>query len=214
MKRSTLLGSAAALLLVLNAGAHAASDEEFLQAAIGINLAEIDAGKLAQEKGEADGVKRYGEALVTDHTRANEEARRLATSLGMTPAAPSDPARTGAAALQQFTGAQFDDVFAKHMAMGHREAIALFEDKADDGDGAVSAFAKGMLPVLQKHLDTAEALGAAATAASAPSVSGGAAMSGAGTGSEPLEGAETGSRPLEGAPVVNPYPMEGTGGSQ
>jgi hypothetical protein len=40
----------------------------------------------------------------------------------------------------------------------HREAIALYEDKADGSDAQLSAFARQILPQLQQHLAMLEIL--------------------------------------------------------
>lgn len=137
----------------------AATDEEFLRAAIGINLAEIDMGEMASEKGRSDDVKTFGQTLIDDHMKANDEAKKLAESLQVEiPTEPSQEAQKVAEELGGKQGAEFDDAFADHMVMGHEQAITLFEDKADDGENEVSTYAKNTLPVLEAHLKTAQSL--------------------------------------------------------
>jgi putative membrane protein len=159
MQRKALAIGVSLLALSASTAAYAVTDEDFLKTAIETNLAEIAAGQLGQEKGSSDAVKSYGEELVADHTAANEEAKALATSKQVTvPSAPSAEEQKAAESMATLTGAEFDREFASHMAMGHEKAIALFEDKADDSDNEVSAFAKKTLPTLQKHLETAQSL--------------------------------------------------------
>ncbi len=66
------------------------ASERFVRAAIEGNLAEIDVGKLAQDKGANDGVRNFGKVLVEDHSAANQKAIALANSLGIkAPTAPT-----------------------------------------------------------------------------------------------------------------------------
>src|SRR5437588_9726751 len=59
--------------------------QEFLKKAIEGNLAEIEMGKLAQQKGASDGVRSYGKQLEQDHAAANQKATALANEMGMAP---------------------------------------------------------------------------------------------------------------------------------
>jgi predicted outer membrane protein len=192
MNRKHIAGIGAGLLMLSASSlAYAATDEEFLKAAIGINLAEIDAGQMAQDKGESDGVKEFGKMLVDDHKKSNEEALKLAKDNKITPPnAASEKEQQEAQKLTGLSGTAFDTEFVNHMAMGHEEAIAMFKDKADDGDNAISTFAKDTLPALEKHLERAQSLMQEEGTASADgSRAMGSAMSGASTGSAPPAGA-------------------------
>ncbi len=225
MTRNYLAGFGASLLLLsAGAAALAATDEEFLNMAIGINLAEISAGEMASEKGQGTAVKEFGTILIDHHMKANDKANRLATAIGMTPPIePSEKARKEADALAALSGGAFDRAFAEHMAMGHADAIALFEDKADDSTNEVSLFAKSTLPDLRKHLEIARSMTTGEGIATAPgAIVGDRAMTGAstgqhpmvgaGTGSEPMVGAETGSEPMVGAasPAAGGGPVPAT----
>ncbi|HKA74242.1 MAG TPA: DUF4142 domain-containing protein, partial [Xanthobacteraceae bacterium] len=46
-------------------------DQAFLKKAIEGNYAEIEMGKLAQQKGASDGVRSFGKQLEQDHAAAN-----------------------------------------------------------------------------------------------------------------------------------------------
>ncbi len=46
-------------------------------------------GQLAQQKAQSEGVKSYGEMLVTDHEANNEKAKQVANEIGVSP--PSEP---------------------------------------------------------------------------------------------------------------------------
>src|SRR5262245_36939705 len=49
------------------------------------NYAEIEMGKLAQEKGASDSVRSFGKQLEQDHAAANTKAMDVAKQMGMTP---------------------------------------------------------------------------------------------------------------------------------
>ena len=59
--------------------------QKFIKAAIEGDIAEVDIGKLAQEKGESDAVKQFGAMLVKDHGAHKAKAEQVANELGVTP---------------------------------------------------------------------------------------------------------------------------------
>src|SRR5215212_4467985 len=72
-------------------GAGATADHKFALAAATGGMMEVELGKLAAEKGASDEVRQFGQRMVDDHTKANEELMQLASSKGMAlPTAP-DP---------------------------------------------------------------------------------------------------------------------------
>lgn len=147
--------------VALAAGAWAeGSKESFLAAAMQGNLAEIQAGQLAESKGYSQGVKDFGRQLVSDHTAANQQAVTLAKAAGVpVPTAPNKDQQAGYNKLTKYNGKAFDRHFVDMMREGHKDTIALFEDEAtrtDDGD--VQAFAVQTLPTLRSHLSMVESL--------------------------------------------------------
>jgi putative membrane protein len=166
MRLTTTLGACALLALALGGNAYAASDADFLKTVIQTNLAEISVGQLAQQKGGTAEVRSFGEMLVKDHTAANDKAKELASAAGVTPPAePSAEQKQLGDKLSNLSGKDFDKQFADAMVKGHGDAIALFQDKADDSTNDVTTFAKDTLPTLQKHLAEAEKIASANTAA-------------------------------------------------
>src|SRR3954463_8087722 len=90
----------ASLVAALTGSASATSAKEqpgqkFITKAIEGNLAEVQLGQLAQQKGTGDGVQNFGQQLVTDHTAANQRATAVAGQMGVTP--PSEPNKQQAA---------------------------------------------------------------------------------------------------------------------
>jgi putative membrane protein len=132
--------------------------QSFIKSAIEGNYAEINVGKLAQEKGKSDGVKKFGRMLVTDHTAANEKAIAAAKKIGVTPPSGSSVTEKGTyLKLKVLSGDTFDKSFASSMVSDHKTDIEEFQ-KASSKSDAAGEFAKDALPTLQKHLQEAQKL--------------------------------------------------------
>ena len=132
--------------------------QKFIKSAIEGNIAEVDIGKLAQEKGKSEAVKKFGQMLQTDHAKANDEAKSVAQQVGVEP--PSG-ASVGEKAtylkLKVLSGDTFDKSFANTMVSDHEGDIKEYQ-KASDKNDAVGEYAKKTLPTLQKHLQEAKQL--------------------------------------------------------
>lgn len=140
------------------AGTMAKADQTFMNDAIEGDLAEIKVGKLAQQKGQSQGVKEFGQMLEQDHGQHLQKAKQTAEQLGLT--APSEPNAKQQATYQQLdklSGADFDRQFAKDMVADHKEDISKYQ-KQTKSRGPLGDFAQQTIPTLQKHLQTAESL--------------------------------------------------------
>jgi putative membrane protein len=152
--------AAAGVVLTTSAFAEVSKkDQEFFTKAAGGGMYEVEAGKLAQGKGQDEGVKSYGGMLVKDHGAANDELKALAAKKGaaLPPGVPSDKQKK----LDKLSAAKdFDKEFVNEVGLqDHKVDIALFENtskSADDKD--VKAFAAKTLPTLKAHREHAEGL--------------------------------------------------------
>ncbi|WOH53600.1 DUF4142 domain-containing protein [Bradyrhizobium sp. sBnM-33] len=152
-----------ALFLATSAYAAEKPSQSFLKKAIQGNYAEIEMGKLAQQNGQSDNVKNFGQMLQADHTAANEKAADAAKSMGVTPPdGPNAKQRADYEKMSKMSGAQFDRHFATHMIADHQKDIAEYKKASKNADAA-GDYAKGSIPVLQKHLETAKSLGSRRT---------------------------------------------------
>ena len=136
----------------------AGADRTFIEkAAIG-GMTEVEAGKLAQQKGNSPAVKDYGAKMVTDHTKANEELTKIASAKGVTPPGTLDSAhKSDIDKLSKQSGADFDKAFMKQMVADHKTTVSLFEKEAKSGkDGDLKQFASTTLPTLHEHLQMAQ----------------------------------------------------------
>jgi putative membrane protein len=134
------------------------STQQFLTKAIEGNLAEVQMGELAQKNGENAEVKSFGQMLQQDHSAANQKAMDAAKKLGVNaPSAPNAKQKADYDKMAKLQGAAFDKAFAQHMVMDHKKDIAEYKKASTKGDDA-GQYAKDSLPVLEKHLQTAQSL--------------------------------------------------------
>lgn len=134
------------------------ADRKFMTKAAAGGIAEVEMGKLAQQKASDDRVKQFGARMETDHTKANDELKSIASSKGVElPTAPDKKAQKTMDQLNGKSGADFDRSYMTHMVADHKKDIALFEKEANSGkDAATRAFANKTLPTLREHLQMAQ----------------------------------------------------------
>lgn len=135
-------------------------DSEFAVAAADGGMMEVKLGELAKTNAASADVKKFGEMMVTDHSKAGDELKALATRKNITlPAALSDDKQKKYDDFAQKKGKEFDKAYVSFMVDDHKEDISEFEEAAKDAkDPDVKAWAEGKLPTLKHHLETAEAL--------------------------------------------------------
>jgi len=145
------------------------STEEFVTNAGISDQYEIQAGQIAQKKGQSAGVKDFGKMMVTDHTALTNEMKPLIAAAGKTPPTGLDERRKGLIDnLNAASPADFDKVYLSQQEAAHNEALTLMQGYADKGDdvGLKAAAAKAA-PKVQAHLDRVKALQAEPPAAPA-----------------------------------------------
>ena len=147
-------------LLTASTGAFAQNraNKTFLEEAIQGNYAEIQIGQLAQQKGQSDGVKSFGQMLVTDHSNANNKALSVAKGVGLnSPDGPNKKQQSNYDRLSKLSGAAFDRRFVQDMVADHRNDIREYE-RASKAKNSIGQYASDSLPTLRNHLQTAESL--------------------------------------------------------
>jgi putative membrane protein len=152
----------AALMIAAPLAAFAASnpDAAFYKNAAEAGIAEVEAGKLAQDKGGSQQVKDFGAMMVTDHSAANDKLKALASSKDITlPSSSSVGQMANKAKLDVLSGDTFDKSYIKGQLKAHRQAVALFKKESTTGqDSDAKAFAMATLPTLRSHLKAVTAL--------------------------------------------------------
>jgi predicted outer membrane protein len=162
------LGLLAALVLVGLAPAAAAQaaaqpstqDTQYLQALHQVNLFEITAGNLAQQKGQNQQVKDLGKMFVTDHTQLDQTVQSTAQQLNVQlPADPTTDQQRVLDRLNNLSGAEFDKAWVTAQLAGHVQAIQATQTEISQGsEQSVIQLAQDALPILQAHYDELVAL--------------------------------------------------------
>jgi putative membrane protein len=139
-------------------GSVSASDEKFVREAAEGGMAEIALGELATEKASSDEVKKFGQRMVDDHSRAADELKEIASSKGIrVPDRLSAKDRMTKYRLSKLSGEQFDRAYMSDMVKDHTQDVADFKLESSSGtDPDVKHFAATTLPTLQDHLRQAK----------------------------------------------------------
>jgi putative membrane protein len=138
-----------------------APDADFIEEQLVDGNAEVELGRLAQEKGTNPQVREFGEMMVQDHTQAGSELKQIASkhNIDMPPPADRDEHNALQERLRKATGAEFDREYINAMVDEHEKAVSDVEDKAEGSDNPeVKQWAAKTLPTLKQHLERAKQL--------------------------------------------------------
>ena len=146
-----------------------AADQKFMKNAAQGGEAEVQLGQLAVEKAASPDVKAFGQRMVDDHTKANDQLKQVASQLGVTlPSQPNAQDSAEKARLEKMSGAQFDKAYMNYMVSDHKKDVADFQKAASHATNPeVKNFAETTLPTLQSHLQEAESIAPKENAAAA-----------------------------------------------
>jgi putative membrane protein len=127
------------------------------------NQMEVEMGKLAQQRGQAQAVKSFGKTLVSDHTAADRKVMAMAKAekVDLAAHAPAMDEKTENRMdkVKATTGPEFDKAFAKAMLEDHKKDVEdakAARDRTDDPK--LRKLLAATVPVLEKHRDTAQKL--------------------------------------------------------
>ncbi len=136
------------------------SDEtqKFMEEAATGGMMEVQLGEMAQQKAGAQEVKDFGEMMVNDHSKANEELKSIAQGKSVTlPGQLTPKQQREVEKLSKLSGDKFDDEYMKMMVKDHEKDVEAFEKASQNlPDEAVQEFAAKTLPTLKEHLQKAE----------------------------------------------------------
>lgn len=136
-----------------------AADQRMLKTMALNNLAEIEAGRMAQSKTRNDAVRTFAQRMIDDHTKALADIRELAQSKGVALPTELDRAhRRKADRLAAMSGDAFDRAYMAEAGVAdHKRSHAMLrkvQARAKDPD--LQALAARTLPVVDQHLDSAQ----------------------------------------------------------
>lgn len=136
------------------------ADKKFVKKAMEMNMAEVQLGQMAADKGGAQDVKQFGQKMVTDHTKLNDQLKPIAQQCGIVgPTSLNAKNQALMSKLQGESGDQFDKTYIKSMVKGHSMALKGAKSEAAHGkDDAVKDAASQAAQVISGHLSAAEHL--------------------------------------------------------
>jgi len=129
-------------------------DKKFAKEAAVGGLAEVELGKLAQQKASSDAVKQFAQKMVDDHSKANDELKQVASKESLDlPDAPDKKHQSRIDKLGKLSGAEFDKAYIKDQLKDHQEDVRKFQSESKNGtDPGIKEFATKTLPTLEQHL--------------------------------------------------------------
>ena len=136
------------------------------QAAIG-GSAEVQIGKLAQQRAQSEAVKSYAERMVKDNETANDKLAPLLRSNKVEAPKDLDPEHKAARdELQKLEGSRFDVRYIEGQIKAHQKTVQLLIHEVGAGqDARVKSYAAETLPVVMRHLEMARSIHAQLTTA-------------------------------------------------
>jgi putative membrane protein len=137
-----------------------AADRAFVKKAAQGGLAEVELGKLATEKASSDEVKKFGQRMVDDHSKANDQLKQVADKVGVTLPDKLDPKDQATKdRLSKLNGEPFDAAYMRDMVKDHTKDVAEFRHESQSAkNDDVKNFAAQTLPTLQEHLQQAKSI--------------------------------------------------------
>lgn len=130
------------------------ADQDMMKKIAQTNIAEIESGKLAQEKSKSDEVRSFAKKMVDDHTKAQGELEKIAQSKGVTlPSEPDAKHQTAMKKLGTLSGAEFDKQYMKQAGVeDHREAHKLLQRVSKQAkDDELKQYAATTLQAVDQH---------------------------------------------------------------
>lgn len=138
------------------------STEDFVKEVAISDMFEIEASKLAQQKGNTE-EKTFASHMVTDHGKTSTELKGLVSGgkvKAELPKALDSSHRSKLDTLKGASGKDFSSEFDAIQVSAHKDAVDLFERYSKGGDNAdLKNWAGKTLPALKHHLEMAQDLG-------------------------------------------------------
>jgi putative membrane protein len=124
------------------------------------NMIEVQLGGLAETKAVNERVNTFAKMMVKDHMKISKDLQRIATAKNITlPQALGDEAKNDIDRLSKKDKKNFDRAYMNMMVSDHQKDVTKFEKAAKDcKDPDLKNFIMQTLPVLRKHLDSANAI--------------------------------------------------------
>jgi len=129
-----------------NSSSLSEKDKTFMKKAAKGGMMEVAMGKLAEQNSQNPDVKSFGQRMQTDHGKANDELKSIASKKGVQ------------LPTKEHTGKWTSDkAYIDMMVKDHEKDLAEFQQEASGGsDPDVKKFADDTAKIVQEHLQLAK----------------------------------------------------------
>ena len=136
------------------------TDQAFVQTVMESDAAEVQLGQLAQQKSQSEDVKQFGQKMVENRTRLNDQLKPIADKLDIRePKEPSKKERQLIAKMETLSGPQFDEEYIKAVVKDQRQDVKEFKSASESAqDPNLQQAAKQDTSVIAQHLQAIEQL--------------------------------------------------------
>jgi len=134
------------------------TDQAFVQTVMESDAAEVQLGQLAQQKSQSEDVKQFGQKMVENRTRLNDQLKPIADKLDIRePKEPSKKERQLIAKMETLSGPQFDEEYIKAVVKDQRQDVKEFKSASESAqDPNLQQAAKQDTSVIAQHLQAIE----------------------------------------------------------
>ncbi len=141
-----------------NSNENQGQEKTFAQDMAQANVAEIELGKLAQQKGSNTAIRDLGSRMVQDHTQMNDQLKDWARTNNVSlPTGVTTTQADQKRKLEGLSGQALDQAYLSDMLSDHQHDVQKVQRLAETAqDPHVKELAKEVLPKLEDHLRLAE----------------------------------------------------------
>ncbi|UPU36835.1 DUF4142 domain-containing protein [Geomonas paludis] len=131
-------------------------EKSFVKEAASAGMMEVELGQMAKERGKSQEVKDFGQRMVTDHGKANDELKSLVDNRMKLPTKLELKHKAMVDKLANASADEFDKKYAAAMLKDHKKDVEKFRKESKKAkDPQLKGWIDKTLPVLEQHLQHA-----------------------------------------------------------
>lgn len=142
-----------------------AHDKQFLETLAKGSEGEVALANVVVQKTSNSQVKDFAERMIHDHSMLDAQAKKVFAKFGLQPPSPMTPGQQQLKAqLEKESGKQLDDTYMAAQVKEHEKDLSAVTPEAEHGeklqpsDPTVTELAEEARPVIQQHLQLAQAI--------------------------------------------------------
>lgn len=118
---------------------------------------EVTLGQMVSQKAQSPDVKTFADRMVTDHGKANDELKQLASTKGMTLPTDLGEHQKSVDELSKKSGKDLDKSYMNEMVKDHEKDVSEFKKASTEvQDADLKNWVTKTLPTLEEHLRMAK----------------------------------------------------------